>query len=63
VEEQRTVGAELGQDAIDAGRISTMIAFSSVLVFMILAYGWLFGGISGLRPAGERLADHRRRCR
>jgi protein-export membrane protein SecD len=48
VEEQRSVGAELGQDAIDAGRISTMIAFASVLVFMILAYGWLFGGISVL---------------
>jgi preprotein translocase subunit SecD len=46
VEEQRTVGAELGQDAIDAGRISTIIAFVSVLVFMILAYGFLFGGIS-----------------
>jgi preprotein translocase subunit SecD len=46
VEEQRTVGAELGQDAIDAGRISTVIAFVSVLVFMILAYGFLFGGIS-----------------
>ena len=45
-EEQRTVGAELGQDAIDAGRVSTVIAFASVLVFMVLAYGFLFGGIS-----------------
>ena len=46
VEEQRTVGAELGQDAIEAGRISTIVAFLSVLGFMVLAYGFLFGGIS-----------------
>jgi protein-export membrane protein SecD len=48
VEEQRTVGAELGQDAIEAGRISTIVAFLSVLAFMMLAYGFLFGGISVL---------------
>jgi protein-export membrane protein SecD len=48
VEEQRTVGAELGQDAIEAGRISTIVAFLSVLAFMVLAYGFLFGGISVL---------------
>lgn len=46
VEEQRTVGAELGQDAIEAGRISTIVAFVSVLAFMVLAYGFLFGGIA-----------------
>jgi protein-export membrane protein SecD len=46
VEEQRTVGAELGQDAIEAGRISTVVAFLSVLAFMVLAYGVLFGGIA-----------------
>ena len=46
VEQQSTVGAELGQDAIDAGKISTIVAFASVLIFMVLAYGWLFGGIS-----------------
>jgi preprotein translocase subunit SecD len=46
VEEQRTVGAELGQDAIEAGKISTILAFILVLVFMVLAYGLLFGGIS-----------------
>ncbi|MDP8915995.1 MAG: protein translocase subunit SecD, partial [Pseudomonadota bacterium] len=46
VEEERTVGAELGQDAIDAGRISTMLAFLCVLAFMVLAYGFLFGGIA-----------------
>lgn len=44
--EQRSVSAELGQDAIDAGQTSTVIAFGLVLVFMVLAYGVLFGGIS-----------------
>lgn len=46
VEEQRTVGAELGADAIEAGKISTMVGFAAILVFMLLAYGLLFGGIS-----------------
>jgi preprotein translocase subunit SecD len=46
VEEQRTVGAELGADAIKSGQISALIAFGSVLIFMLLAYGLLFGGIS-----------------
>lgn len=44
--EQRSVGAELGQDAIEAGQISTVLAGILVLVFMVLAYGILFGGIS-----------------
>ena len=46
VEEQRTVGAELGADAIAAGQISAIGAFVLVLVFMVFAYGLLFGGIS-----------------
>ncbi len=46
VEEQRTVGAELGSDAIAAGQISLIIAMVAVLVFMVLSYGFLFGGIS-----------------
>ncbi len=40
--EERTIGPELGQDSIDAGKIATMIAFAGVLVFMALSYG-LFG--------------------
>ena len=48
VEQQQTVGAELGADAVKAGQISFVVGFISVLVFMILAYGWLFGGISVL---------------
>jgi len=46
VEEQRTVGAELGADAIAAGQISAIGAFALVLIFMVVAYGWLFGGVS-----------------
>jgi protein-export membrane protein SecD len=46
VVEQRSVTAELGQDAISDGQTSTVIAFVLVLIFMVLAYGLLFGGIS-----------------
>ncbi len=46
VEEQRTVGAELGADAVKAGQISTTVGFVSILVFMLLTYGMLFGGVS-----------------
>jgi preprotein translocase subunit SecD len=46
VEEQRTVGAELGKDAVDRGLTSTVLGMVLVLVFMILAYGFVFGGIS-----------------
>ncbi|HEX6859156.1 MAG TPA: protein translocase subunit SecD [Caulobacteraceae bacterium] len=46
VEEQRTVGAELGADAVQAGMTSTIVGFVSILLFMILSYGLLFGGIS-----------------
>lgn len=40
--EQRTVGPELGQDSIDAGRFAAIVAFVGVMVFMVLTYG-LFG--------------------
>lgn len=42
VEEQRTVGAELGADAVKAGSISLAIGAAAIFVFIILAYG-LFG--------------------
>jgi len=45
-EQQRTVTAELGADAVQKGAISTVIAFFSVVIFMLLAYGLLFGGMS-----------------
>jgi len=40
--EERTIGPELGQDSIEAGRIASLIAFAAVLIFMALSYG-LFG--------------------
>ena len=45
--EERTIGPELGQDSIDAGRIASMVAFAAVLVFMALSYGW-FGLIANV---------------
>ncbi|RYF92236.1 MAG: protein translocase subunit SecD, partial [Caulobacteraceae bacterium] len=46
VEQQTTVSASLGADAVNAGLISTVIAFVAVLFFMVFAYGFLFGGVS-----------------
>lgn len=42
VVEQRTVGAELGQDSINAGVTAGVVATVLVVAFMVLAYG-LFG--------------------
>jgi preprotein translocase subunit SecD len=46
VEEQRTVGAELGADAVKAGAISSIVGLIATMIFMLLIYGGLFGGIS-----------------
>ncbi|MFL5298307.1 MAG: protein translocase subunit SecD [Phenylobacterium sp.] len=46
VEEQRTVGAELGADAVKAGTTSAVVGLVATMVFMLLIYGGLFGGIS-----------------
>ena len=46
VEERRTVGAGLGADAVEAGMKATIIGFVLVVLFMIVAYGLVFGGIS-----------------
>jgi preprotein translocase subunit SecD len=43
--EERTIGPELGQDSIDAGRIAALIAMGAV--FMIASYG-LFGAFATL---------------
>ena len=40
--EERTIGPELGQDSIDAGKLACIVAFAAVLIFMVLSYG-LFG--------------------
>ncbi|WP_421703564.1 protein translocase subunit SecD [Aliiroseovarius sp.] len=45
--QERTVGPELGQDSIDAGKIASIVAFIGVLVFMALSYGW-FGMLANV---------------
>jgi preprotein translocase subunit SecD len=35
----RMVGASLGKDAVEAGRLATMVGFSLVLLFMLVYYG------------------------
>ena len=40
--EERTIGPELGQDSIEAGKLATGVAFVAVLGFMWASYG-LFG--------------------
>ncbi len=40
--EERTIGPELGQDSIDAGKIACIIAGLGILIYMALSYG-LFG--------------------
>ena len=38
--EERTIGPELGQDSIDAGRLASLVAMLAVVVFMVASYGW-----------------------
>ena len=45
--EQRTVGPELGQDSVDAGMLSGIVAMVAVATYMILSYG-LFGLFANL---------------
>lgn len=48
--EERTIGPELGQDSIDAGRIAAVIGLAGVVVFMVLSYG-LFGWFANIALA------------
>jgi preprotein translocase subunit SecD len=45
--EERTVGPELGQDSIDAGRLAAAVGMAAVVAFMIASYG-LFGVFASL---------------
>ena len=45
--QERTVGPELGQDSIDAGKLAAIVAFAGVLIFMGLSYGW-FGTLANV---------------
>ncbi|RMC34677.1 protein translocase subunit SecD [Paracoccus alkanivorans] len=40
--EERTIGPELGQDSVDAGKIASMVGFVAVVALMVLSYG-MFG--------------------
>ncbi len=48
--EERTVGPELGQDSIDAGRVAALVGMAAVVVFMAATYG-LFGWIANIALA------------
>ena len=48
VVEEQTVGAELGEDSIRAGKIAAMIGLTGVGVFMFLMYGFRFGFFANL---------------
>ncbi|WP_370204619.1 protein translocase subunit SecD [Pararhodobacter marinus] len=45
--EERTIGPELGQDSVDAGKIAAVVAMVLVLLYMGLSYG-LFGWIANI---------------
>jgi preprotein translocase subunit SecD len=59
--EQRSVTAELGQAAIDAGFTVDRSSRPSCSSSWCLAYGLLFGGISVHSAGRERRSHHRRR--
>jgi preprotein translocase subunit SecD len=48
--EERTVGPELGQDSIDAGRVAAVVAMLAVVAYMIASYG-LFGVFANIALA------------
>jgi preprotein translocase subunit SecD len=46
--EERTVGADLGADAIHAGTVAAIVGTVLVMLFMFVTYGPLFGGFANL---------------
>jgi len=46
--EERTVGADLGADAIHAGTVAAIVGTVLVMLFMFTTYGPLFGGFANL---------------
>lgn len=48
--EERTIGPELGQDSIDAGRRAAVVGMVAVVIFMIASYGW-FGVMANVALA------------
>ncbi|NBT33218.1 MAG: protein translocase subunit SecD, partial [Rhodobacteraceae bacterium] len=48
--EERTIGPQLGQDSIDAGKKAAIAGMIAVVVFMVLSYGW-FGVMANIALA------------
>ena len=48
--EERTIGPELGQDSIEAGKLASIVALVAVVAFMVLSYG-VFGLIADVALA------------
>ncbi|HZQ02247.1 MAG TPA: protein translocase subunit SecD [Reyranella sp.] len=46
--EERTVGADLGADAIHAGTVAAVVGTALVVLFMLATYGPTFGGFASL---------------
>ncbi|AXQ92690.1 protein translocase subunit SecD [Cereibacter azotoformans] len=53
--EERTIGPELGQDSIDAGRTAAIVGMIAVVAFMIASYGW-FGVLANIALAINMMA-------
>lgn len=45
IEEERTVGPDLGADSVAAGEVAALIGLSAVMIFIVLSYGF-FGMIA-----------------
>jgi preprotein translocase subunit SecD len=43
---EQSVGPEMGDQAIKAGKISVALGLVAIVVFIFLAYGFLFGGVA-----------------
>ncbi|MDZ4135236.1 MAG: protein translocase subunit SecD, partial [Paracoccaceae bacterium] len=52
--EERTIGPELGQDSVDAGRTASLVAMAAVVLFMIASYGWF--GVMATMALGLNVA-------
>ena len=48
--EERTIGPELGQDSIDAGKMASIVGMVAVALFMVASYGW-FGMVANVALA------------
>lgn len=47
IEEERTVGPDLGADSVAAGQVAALIGLSAVMVFIVMSYGF-FGVVANV---------------